>query len=253
MKKIIKEISSRYFPVFSRDIYYKINRIKYRGDKYYCPICEKSFSSFLSGPDNSRKNSKCPGCGSLERHRLLWLYLRDKLQIEKQKISLLNIAPDYAVQERLKTLKNISYVSVDLNSYLAMQKQDLTELSFADNFFDAIICYHVLEHVENDKKAIKEIFRVLKPKGWAIIQTPIDKNREKTFEDFSITSPEDRKRVFGQGDHVRIYGLDYIDRLKNVGFNVKLDNFVSQLSFNAVERYLLDREEKIYFCIKSSL
>lgn len=253
MKKIIKEISSRYFPVFSRDIYYKINRIKYRGDKYYCPICEKSFSSFLSGPDNSRKNSKCPGCGSLERHRLLWLYLRDKLQIEKQKISLLNIAPDYAVQERLKTLKNISYVSVDLNSYLAMQKQDLTELSFADNFFDAIICYHVLEHVENDKKAIKEIFRVLKPKGWAIIQTPIDKNREKTFEDFSIASPEDRKRVFGQGDHVRIYGLDYIDRLKNVGFNVKLDNFVSQLSFNAVERYLLDREEKIYFCIKSSL
>lgn len=248
---MIKKFALKYFPDISRNIYHRINLIKYRGNKYYCPVCEKSFNQFLSGPDESRKNSKCPGCGSLERHRLLWLYLKDKIQIEKQNVSLLNIAPDYAIQSRLKRLKNINYLSIDLDSDLAMEKQDLTRLSFTDNSFDAILCYHVLEHVEDDKKAMKELFRVLKPAGWAIIQTPIEKNREKTFEDFSITSPEERKKVFGQSDHVRIYGLDYIDRLKNAGFVVKVDNYINQLDDDEINKYLLDRDEDLYFCTKT--
>lgn len=248
---MIKKFALKYFPDISRNIYHRINLIKYRGNKYYCPVCEKSFNQFLSGPDESRKNSKCPGCGSLERQRLLWLYLKDKIQIEKQNVSLLNIAPDYAIQSRLKRLKNINYLSIDLDSDLAMEKQDLTRLSFTDNSFDAILCYHVLEHVEDDKKAMKELFRVLKPAGWAIIQTPIEKNREKTFEDFSITSPEERKKVFGQSDHVRIYGLDYIDRLKNAGFVVKVDNYINQLDDDEINKYLLDRDEDLYFCTKT--
>ncbi len=248
---MIKRFISKYFPELSRNIYHAINKIRYKGDKYFCPVCENSFNQFLSGPDESRKNSKCPGCGSLERQRLLWLYLKNIIQIEKQNIRLLNIAPDYAIQSRLKKLKNINYISIDLESDLAMQKQDLTKLSFADNSFDAILCYHVLEHVEDDNKAMKELFRVLKPGGWAILQTPIEKNREKTFEDFSITSPEDRKKVFGQSDHVRIYGVDYIDRLKNAGFIVKVDHYVNKLDSREIEKNLLDEEEEIYFCIKS--
>ncbi len=253
MIKTIKTFFSKYFPSLSRNIYYTINRVKYRGDKFYCPVCEGSFDQFLGGPDKSRENSKCPGCGSLERQRLLWLYLKNKIQIEKQNLSLLNIAPDHAIQNRLKKIRNINYLSIDLDSDLAMEKQDLTRLSFADNSFDAILCYHVLEHIEDDNKAMKELFRTLKPKGWAIIQTPIEKMREKTFEDFSVTSPEDRKRVFGQSDHVRIYGLDYIDRLRNAGFIVKIDNYVNQFEDYEIDKYLLDKEEEIYFCTKPEL
>ena len=250
MIKKIKKLTSRHFPELSRTIYHKVNRIKYRGDEYYCPVCENSFRQFLTGPDDSRKNSKCPGCGSLERQRLLWLYLKNKLQIEKQNLSILNIAPDYAIQTRLKKLKNINYLSIDIDSDLAMEKHDLTNLSFANNSFDSILCYHVLEHVEDDKKAMRELLRVLKPKGWAILQTPIDKTLEKTFEDFTIRSPKEREKVFGQSDHVRIYGLDYIERLGSVGFIVTIDNYVSQLNNEEIHRCLIDKTEEIYFCIK---
>jgi SAM-dependent methyltransferase len=246
----VKKLASKYFPEFSRNVYKQINIRKYRGDKYYCPICENNFRQFLTGPDESRQNSKCPGCGSLERQRLLWLYLKNKLQIEKQNISLLNIAPDYAIQTKLRKLKNINYLSIDLGSDLAMERQDLTKLSFNDNSVDAILCYHVLEHIVDDKKALKELFRVLKSSGWAIIQTPFEKDREKTLEDFSITSPEERKKVFGQNDHVRIYGLDYIERLRGAGFIVNVDNFVSHFNLKEINQYLLDKTEEIYFCSK---
>jgi predicted SAM-dependent methyltransferase len=246
----IKKYTSKFFPNVSRNIYYRINVFKYRGDKYFCPICENNFDRFLTGPDKSRQNSKCPGCGSLERQRLLWLYLKNKIQIEKLNIRLLNIAPDYAIQSKLRKLKNINYTSIDLNSDLAIEKQDLTKLNITDNSYDAILCYHVLEHIIDDKKAMKELYRILKPGGWAIIQSPFEKNLEKTFEDFSITSPEDRKKVFGQNDHVRIYGLDYIDRLRNAGFKVILDDFNRELNVKETNKYLLDKDEEIYFCEK---
>jgi len=250
MIQMIKKLASKYFPEFSRNIYNRINIRRYGGDKYYCPICENSFKQFLSGPGKSRINSKCPGCGSLERQRLLWLYLKNKLLIEKQNISLLNIAPDYAIQTKFKQLKNINYLSIDLNSNLAMEKQDLTNLKFNDNAFDAILCYHVLEHIVDDKKALEELFRVLKSGGWAIIQTPFEKDRNKTYEDFSITSLEERKKAFGQSDHVRIYGLDYVNKLRDAGFKVNVDNFVSQFNSEEINKYKLDKTEEIYFCTK---
>ena len=246
----IKKIISKSFPNISREVYYKLNLIRYKGDKYFCPVCENSFKEFLPGPDKFRSDSKCLGCGSLERQRLLWLYLKNIVQINKRDIKLLNIAPDYATQKKLKKLKNISYASIDINLELAWEKQDITRLNFSDNSFDVILCYHVLENVADDKKAMKELFRVLKSEGWAIIQTPYEKNRKITFEDFSITSPKEREEVFGQEDHVRIYGLDYFNRLQDAGFILNVDNYINQLSAEEINKYLLDKEEDICFCIK---
>ena len=246
----IKNLVKKIFPSFSRKIFYGFNIIRYRGEKYFCPICKKGFSSFLTGPDETRKNSKCPGCGSLERQRLLWLYLVDERNIKNEKINLLNIAPDYAIQTKLKQLKNISYTSIDIESELAAQKADITNLKFNDNSFNAILCYHVLEHVEDDRKAISEIFRVLKADGWAVLQSPIEENREITFEDFAVKSPQERKQVFGQEDHVRIYGRDYVRRLEDTGFIVTQDNFIDKFSSTEKKKYLLDDTEVIYFCRK---
>lgn len=246
----IKKSAHKIFPGFSRKFFYQINSIRYSGNKHFCPICEKGFSGFLVGPDKSRENSKCPGCGSLERQRLLWLYLVNERKIKNEKINLLNIAPDYAIQTKLKKLKNISYTSIDIESELATQKADITNLKFSDNSFDVVLCYHVLEHVGDDQKAISEIFRVLKSDGWAILQSPINENREFTFEDFTVKTPQERKRVFGQEDHVRIYGRDYVRKLEDAGFIVDEDNFVDKFSSTEKERYLLDETEVIYFCRK---
>ena len=250
MLKSLKDLVVNSFPVGTRKIYHTLNRFLYKGNNYYCPICEKEYGRFLPGPNNIRSNSKCPGCSSLERHRLLWLYLTIELKILGSEIKLLNIAPDYATQAKLRRLTNVDYTSVDLESPLAIHTEDLTKLSFKDNTFDAILCYHVLEHIEDDKKAISELFRVLKPGGWAILQTPIDGDREHTFEDFTITSAEERKKAFGQSDHVRIYGRDYLLRLKNAGFFVKEDTFVNKFSESEITKYVLDKNEMIFFCTK---
>jgi len=251
MLKAIKTFVQKIFPSFSRKIYFKINSFRYAGGKYYCPICENGFREYLYGPEK-RSKSKCPGCGSLERQRLLWLYLKNKIKIEDKKINLLNIAPDYAIQSKLKSLKNISYISVDINSSLAMQKADITSLNFDDNTFDAVLCYHVLEHIEDDKKALSEIYRVLKKNGWAILQTPIDIEREITFEDFTVKLPGHRKQIFGQEDHVRIYGRDYTNRLQDAGFIVTEDDFINSFTLAAKEKYQLDKSKIIYFCNKNN-
>jgi len=250
MLKSLKNLVVNSFPVGSRKVYHTLNRFLYKGNNYYCPICEKGYNRFLPGPDNIRSNSKCPGCSSLERHRLLWLYLTSELKILTSEIKLLNIAPDYATQIKLRSLTNVDYTSVDLDSPLAMYNEDLTNLSFKDYSFDAILCYHVLEHVEDDLKAIFELHRILKPGGWAILQTPIDNDREETYEDFTITSPAERKKIFGQEDHVRIYGRDYFLRLRKAGFKVTENTFVNKLSESEITKYVLDKNEIVFFCTK---
>jgi SAM-dependent methyltransferase len=176
--------------------------------------------------------------------------LRGKTNFFKDNLKVLDIAPTQFFQEICKSLSNIDYLSADIFSPLAMIKMDITTIPLPDNHFNCIICYHVLEHVLDDQKAMRELCRVLKPGGWAILQSPVDHNRDKTFEDPTIVSPDERERVFGQNDHVRIYGRDYNDRLEKAGFLVKVDNYVEELGEAAIKKFALLRDEKIYFCTK---
>ncbi len=217
-----------------------------KGSSYVDPIDQKSFRTFLPyGYENPRENVLSPSTLSLERHRLLWLFLQNKTDFFSKKYSLLHFAPEQAFHKRFQKLKNLNYVTTDLDSPLADVKADICNLPFEDNSFDVILCNHVLEHIPNDTKAMQELYRVLKPNGWGIFQIPQDLKREKTFEDDSITDRRKRAEIFGQYDHVRIYGRDYFDKLRNVGFTVDEIDYTASLSDKEIERYRLAKGEII--------
>lgn len=224
---------------------------RYAGDKQECPCCDKTFSSFWpSGEtaDSMRPNTLCPNCSSLERHRLLWLYLRENPGLLQDGAKVLHIAPEPIIAGLLQSTAKIDYLSADLEAPEAMVKMDITDIQFPDATFDVIVCYHVLEHVPDDLLAMREMRRVLKPGGWAILQSPLRVELEKTYEDFSITAPEERERAFGQRDHVRLYGRDYEQRLRDSGWDVKRDNFAARLSPEKRARFSVDADEDIYLC-----
>lgn len=133
---------------------------------------------------------------------------------------------------------------------MVMIRMDITDIATPDNQFDCIICYHVLEHVPDDVKAMRELLRVLRPGGWAILQSAVRQNLDKTYEDPNIVSPEERRQVFGHRDHVRIYGRDYKDRLERAGFTVRLDNYVKELEDDKIKEFDLPENEIVYFCAK---
>jgi len=224
------------------------NRLK--GDAVECPCCEKKFKKFLSYGVKAREGALCPWCLALERHRLLWKYLEDKTNIYANEVKVLHFAPEHQFQERLKAATNVDYLSCDIDMPTAMDKQDINQLTYEDNRFDIILCNHVLEHIRTDKQAMSELFRVLKPGGWAILQTPMS-NRANTIEDLEETDPKELERLFGQNDHVRTYGLDKKERLEAVGFTVIVDDYV-QTSFTDEERkyYGFDATEMIYLAKK---
>ncbi len=153
----------------------------------------------------------------------MWLYLQ-QTDFFTSFYKVLHFAPEQAFYQRFKKMKNLDYITTDLHSPLADVKTDITDLPFADDEFDVIFCNHVLEHITDDQKAILELYRVMKPCGWGIFQVPLDENRAETFQDDSITDPKNRTRIFGQYDHVRVYGRDYFDKLKAVGFRVEQIN-----------------------------
>lgn len=210
----------------------------YRGNGFVDPINGKSYRKFLPyGYVNIRKNALSPGTLSLERHRLLWLYLQQETDFFKLNIKLLHIAPEQAFYKRFKKMKNIEYITTDLYSPLADVKADITDLPFAANTFDVIFCNHVLEHIHDDNKAMTELYRVLKPGGWGILQIPLDRQRATTFADDSITDPSERTKIFGQYDHVRIYGMDYFDKLSAVGFKTEAIDFTRNMSLEEIKKY----------------
>jgi len=198
-----------------------------------------------------RDDAACPACGSLERHRLLWEFFQRKTDLfNGQPRKFLHIAPEPCFSNVLSVTPGIDYLSADLEATHAMVQMDITDIHYPDDSFDVIYCSHVLEHVPDDRKAMRELRRVLKSSGWAILQVPID--RDKTFEDWSITSAEDRLRVFGQVDHVRIYGKDYVDRLVEAGFGVKVEPFISEFTPEQICRLRLDQSEgDIFYCTKN--
>jgi SAM-dependent methyltransferase len=200
-----------------------------RGSRVTCPLCDESFGSFAPFGNPRRDNARCHRCGSLERHRWLWLFLRDHTDLLKgdHSLAVLHFAPERLLGERLCRCPHINYKAADLapsfynGRGVAVERMDVTNIPYPDGCFDVVLCNHVLEHVPDDVRAMGEIFRVLRAGGWAVLQVPTDPERDRTYEDFSITTEEGRTRAFGQKDHVRWYGRDYCVRLANVGFAVE--------------------------------
>jgi SAM-dependent methyltransferase len=224
-----------------------------RGDSVECPCCSHTWAAMQ--PYNGRANAQCPGCGSLERHRILWLFLLREIDILKGSRSVLHMAPEPALVPLLRR-PNISYVSGDLEPGQAMEVMDVTSLPQADGVFDVVICNHVLEHIPDDRRAMCELRRVLKPGGFAIMQHPIDMSRAETYEDRDITTPQERLREFGQADHMRLYGRDFGDRLAAAGFEVTIRRYLDELDPAERVRYALGdsaddgmRRADVYCCV----
>jgi len=223
----------------------RIISVFYIGNSKECTVCEHKFRKLLPyGRIIKRENALCPNCLSLERHRLIWLFLKTKTDFFTAELKVLHVAPEYCFIKRFKILKNLDYTTGDIESPLADVMMDIREIPFGDNAFDVVICNHTLEHVVEDLKSMKEFYRVLKPGGWGILNSPINEKREETYEDFSITDPKEREKHFGQRDHVREYGLDYTKRLEQAGFKTDTRDILADLSPEEVERYALLHYEK---------
>jgi len=226
-------------------------QISLKGDKYEDPIDGRKFKKFMPyGYEKQRENVLSPSTLSLERHRLLWLYLKNETGFFSEDLKVLHFAPEQAFYKRFRKLKNLDYTTTDLNSPLADVKADICDLPFKSDTYDFILCNHVLEHIPDDTQAMRELYRILKPGGTAILQIPQDLSLEKTFEDDSITSRKERARIFGQYDHVRVYGRDYFDKLRSIGFNVKEVDYTSRLKESEIDKYRLARGEIIPVCTK---
>lgn len=217
-----------------------------KGENYTDPIDGKRFETFLPyGYGKQRNNVLSPSTLSLERHRLLWLYLKNETNFFSEQLKVLHFAPEQCFLKRFRGLKNLDYTTTDLESPIADVKADICNLPFEDNSYDVILCNHVLEHIPDDIKAMQELFRVMKPGGYGVFQIPQDLNRAKTFEDASITDKAERAKIFGQYDHVRIYGRDYFDKLRSMGFKVIEIDYTAQLAEDTIDRYRLAKGEII--------
>ena len=245
MKYILKFLPRKFLIKYSFLIT-PILRIIFHGKKYTDPIDDSNYSKFLSyGYKTVRKNALCPGTLSLERHRLLWLYLEKETNFLNSNLKVLHVAPEQVFYKKFKKLKNWEYFTFDLNSPIADIKGDLTSTNFKDESFDLIICNHVLEHIEDDKSALNEIYRILKYNGISILQVPTNVKRKNTFEDSSIKSKNQREKYFGQYDHVREYGLDFKDRVEQAGFEVEMINYSTKISQDLVIKYGLMKDDLI--------
>tara|TARA_R110002072_G_scaffold302976_1_gene490583 strand:+ start:34986 stop:35756 length:771 start_codon:yes stop_codon:yes gene_type:complete len=256
MKKIYKYLLNKLpRPLLIRLSYpFKlIAPLLYKGNKVECPVCEKKFSKFLSYGSEvaNRDNVLCPYDLTLERHRLMWLYLKNHSDFfTKQNNKVLHIAPEQCFHKRFKKQRNLEYLTGDLVSPLADLHFDLHSVPLEDNQYDVIFCNHVMEHVDDAIQCMSELFRVMKPGGWGILQVPQDFTREVTYEDASITSPEAREKHYWQKDHVRLFGQDYPDWLRKAGFTVNEFDKESFYSEEDINRFRLDPKEVLYIVSK---
>jgi len=222
------------------------------GVKYTCPCCGWRLRAFTRGGASFklRQQGYCPRCNSKARHRRNWLYLQQKTNLFADNLSVFHISPKYSLSRQLKTRSNLDYIAVDINNRPHIgAKMDITASAMPSNSMDAIICIHVLEHVQQDRKAIGELYRLLKPGGWAIISVPIRLD-QKTYEDSSIITPQERERAFGETGHFRFYGYDLLARLESYGFQVELD-LGENINPQTREKYGLLDDENIFYCTKA--
>ena len=225
-----------------------------------CPICGYKGSDFTPYPLVTHREVECPKCKSHERHRALWLYFKDNPQLLKKSNRLLHFAPEKTFN-KLFSESDVDYHPVDISSKNPFIKEmvDIQDIPYEDDYFDVILCSHILEHVPDDRKAMRELCRVLNPGGTALILVPMNgivhevgDDDSKTLEDERYNTPELRTKYYGQFDHVRLYGLDFKDKLTEAGFNVKSDDYIKRLGFEKVEKYGLIKNEKIFECKKNS-
>lgn len=226
----------------------KIVSVFYAGNAVTCPVCERSFKRFLPyGRINPRPNALCPNCLSLERHRLIWLYLKEKTNFFNKKLHVLHIAPEACFIPRFEKHHGNQYITADIESPLAKVKMDIHDIPFAENSFDVVLCNHVLEHVKDDIRAMSEIRRVLKPGGFSILQVPFfNPIPQETFEDPSVTDPKTREKLFGQDDHVRKYGFDYTKRIERAGLKASEERFALEMSAEKAQHFSIARNEILY-------
>lgn len=245
---VIRYVPRKYLQLVSH-IFLRLLAIFYKGNQVICNVCTRRYRKFLPYGRKARENALCPHCLALERHRLMWLFLQQKTNFFSDKLKVLHIAPELCFIDRMEAMGNLDYVTADLESPLAKVKMDVLDMPFEKESFDVVFCNHVLEHVEDDIQACKEINRVLKPNGWGIIQSPVYGMTE-TLEDKSITDPAERERLFGQRDHVRKYGKDYAKRLSVSGLVVTENLFVKELDSETIQRHALPENEIIFYCQK---
>ena len=231
-----------------------VNRTRFgRGNAgehdYLCPVCDCAVESFLPYVRPAQQNAICPVCGAEQRHRLDWIFFNTKTNLfDGIPKRMLHVAPEPWFYLRMARLQYLDYVSVDLESPRASQRMDITSIAFAENTFDVIYCSHVLEHVTEDKRALRELFRVCKPGGWALLQVPVGPG--KTYEDSTIVSKADRLRIFGQEDHCRRCGLDYAERMQEAGWRTTVFASTEILPKEELARYGIDESRWEFYCEK---
>jgi SAM-dependent methyltransferase len=242
--------------------YSRLRKVLYSGSNYECPFCGRTFGKFLPFghysqtlldlkvvPPGFRENARCPDCGSIDRERHIYMYVDWRLGSRERRLRMLHFSPERNLGRVLSSKPNIDYLSVNLTP-TAMARMDITCLGLRDSSFDAIICSHVLEHVPRDEVALSELYRVLRPGGWAIVLSPISLTLATTYEDPSVTTEEGRLQAFGQKDHVRIYGEDFVERLRDAGFDVIRWNLAAHSHREKSDRFGILRDERLFICEK---
>lgn len=219
---------------------------RHRGTQALCPVCDSGFDHFKA--DWNRADALCWRCGAQERHRAQWLLLERRPELLGDARSLLHFSPEWCLRRRLRAQRRLRYVTTDIDPAGVDRALDITRLDLPDASFDAVICSHVLEHVADDAAAMRELRRVTAPSGFALVMVPLALDRAATYEDPSITDPAERERAFLQHDHVRLYALDVVDRLRAAGFAVEVVSMHAELGPAVARRYGLLASDLIFLC-----
>jgi SAM-dependent methyltransferase len=230
----------------ARGIARRVQMLRHRGEEVFCPVCGQRFDHFKDGWN--RPNALCWRCGSHERHRAQWLLLERRPELLGRAGSLLHFAPEWALRRRLERVDGLRYVTADLEQPDVDLKLDVTAIDLPDASFDAVICSHVLEHVEDDATAMRELRRIVAPDGWCLVMVPLDLGRERTYEAPSIVAPEERERAFWQRDHVRLYAPDIGERLAAAGFTVERVRPFEEFGFELATRCRLLEADYVWLC-----
>jgi SAM-dependent methyltransferase len=250
LKKIYKSIFSERQRNDVHFFLFRFRAFQYRGNEVECACCGGKFSTFLTYGNTPRENAVCPRCNALERNRVLWLYLTKELKIEEENWKVLHFAPERTLEKRMKQLQKLTYIGADLNPDLADYQMDITQIPHKENEFDLIICSHVLGHVPDEGLAIREMKRVLKTDGLAIVMTVVDLKKPKTYESEAIKTPAERLKNYGEDDLTRLHGLDFQQRLEAQGFEVEALDY--RLTFSEADQKRLGlgqgAREMLFLC-----